>query len=130
MLQIEIDDNASPRLRELARKEIPAARRRMVTDLLRDALQRTADQNPVATGRSREAWLSALQQLGTAEAAANQEGSASVVQSEETTQADGTSHVPYVQYLEYGTRHFKPIAMVRRALQTVRQLVTQYFRLN
>ena len=117
MLNIQLDDQITPRLRELLNAELPAARARMTSELLLDTLQRTRDRNPVRTGRSRAGWDTAQAEVTT-------------IDSTTTTEKQGTNTVPYIACLEYGTSRMRPVAMLRRALAEVRQHIAKFFRLS
>ena len=117
MLDIQLDDQITPRLRELLNAELPAARARMTSELLLDTLQRTRDRNPVRTGRSRAGWDTAQSEANT-------------IESTNSTEKQGTNTVPYIACLEYGTSRTRPVAMLRRALAEVRQHIAKFFRLG
>lgn len=138
-LEIQVINRASSSLRRIADRSVPEARRQMVQLGMQSALESTIDLNPVRTGRSRAAWISALAQLGgrssgtatsgpTAEGAAL--GSAAVEQAEATTTASATNAVKYVPFLEYGTSKRAPVAMARRSLAAVREVIGRLFRLS
>lgn len=141
-LTIEIDDQVSARLQELAESDLPESRRRLVQDATREALQRTIEMNPVDTGRSRAAWVAALTQAGGSpppgwrgphpQGGAIAQG-ASLGGLEPSDEGDTTSltarnQVQYVAFLEYGTSRMSPFAMVRRALAFTQQRVRSLFR--
>ena len=135
MLRIEIHNPVSARLRELRQHKLPQARRELIVSLAREALQRTSDFTPVSTGRTRDSWLQAAQQLdpsGRDAASTNtaSEGTATLQAEQHTSTVLAASSVPYVPFLEYGTRHLRPFAMVRRALQSLPPLLQKLFRLT
>ncbi len=117
-LQIKIEDNLTDAITRFMEDELPAARQELVNEIAADVLSQTAEANPVATGRSRNAWLSAAQQLS---GGGNKEGEGSLTSSHEnqTTLITATNHVPYVAYLEYGTSKAAPVSMLRQALTSV-----------
>ena len=129
MLQIELDDQVSDYLRELRTNGVPAARRDLIRQLMSASLDRVQDLNPVHTGRSRDAWRAALQAVdsGTTSGESDDQ-SVNLSDDQNTTSIEAMNAVPYVAFLEYGTSHMRPIAMVRRALQEIRHRVAQLFR--
>lgn len=139
-IRMTVDDRASPWLKELRERDLPAARRELVQDASREALSQTIRLNPVETGRSRAAWVAALRQLG-GEAPPGQEGGNAAAMAEGSglgaaemrdedprTEATAVSRVRYIGYLEYGTSKMAAFAMVRRALAGVQQRVARLFR--
>jgi hypothetical protein len=140
MLRFEITPDALDRFQQLAREGVAQARRRMIEDAGRSALNQIIDKNPVDTGRSRAAWVAALNQLGgaTGLAAATGgpgtgfgagEGAASLTDDGDQTEATAMNSVDYIAYLEYGTSRIAPFAMVRSALSAVRATIASLFRL-
>lgn len=141
-LVIEIDDQVSAKLDELAEEGLPKARRRLVQDAMREALGRTIELNPVDTGRSRAAWATALTQAGgnpppgwrgpRPEAGAIAEGAAlgELIDEDDgdVTSMTAANAVRYVTFLEYGTSRMAPFAMLRRALAAVQGRVRALFR--
>lgn len=131
MLQIELDDQVSEYLRDLRTSGVPTARQNLMRQLMSSSVSRIQDLNPVRTGRSRNAWQAASQSLeGRTGSGASNDHSVNQTNDQTTTETSVTNAVPYVAYLEYGTSHMRPIAMVRRALQEIRQRVAQLFRLS
>jgi hypothetical protein len=135
MLRIEVSNPVSARLRELRQGILPQARRQMINSLAREALLRTSELTPIRTGRTRDSWLQAAQQLDPSSLSdssfnSSREGTATQQQELHSSSVVAGSSVPYVPFLEYGTRHLRPFAMVRRALQAIRPLLRQYFRLT
>lgn len=141
-VSLRVEDRASERFRELAERDLPESRRELVRDAMRETLSQVVRLNPVETGRSRAAWVRALEQMGgeapqgwkgpRANGAAVSEGSraAAVQQADEDslTTAAATNSVKYVKYLEYGTSKMGAFAMTRRALLGVQQQVGRWFR--
>lgn len=140
-MRFEVENRVGARLERAAGRELSEARRGMVEEAMKAALTETLQRNPVDTGRSRAAWGAALRQLGgelpadwggsQANGAAMAEGAArgSLERSdhESTTGVSASNGVPYVGFLEYGTRRMAPFAMVRRALLSVQQRVGRWF---
>lgn len=139
-IRLEVDDRAGPWLKGLAERDLPVARRELVRNASREALSQTIRLNPVDTGRSRAAWVAALQQLGgnappgregsdpVAMAEGSGLGSAEISDQEPITEAIANSRVRYAGYLEYGTSKLAAFAMVRRALAGVQQRLARLFR--
>lgn len=135
MLRIDVLNPVSARLRELRQDKLPQARRQMINSLAREALQRTSELTPIRTGRTRNSWLQAAQQLdpsslGASSSNTSSEGNATQHEELHSSTVVARSSVPYVPFLEYGTRHLRPVAMVRRALQALPPLLRQHFRLT
>ncbi|TWU11979.1 hypothetical protein CA54_07950 [Symmachiella macrocystis] len=140
-VSISLELNNEPAVRQwlggIQRREVPAARRRLVRRVSRSALVRTIENNPVDTARSRASWVAALEQLGGSapagwagshpKGAAISEGrsrSGFVESSEsEVTKVVATSGVDYINYLEFGTQRMSPFQMVARSLQSLRPAV-------
>ena len=115
-------------------KEFPLCRRTVVEEIAGDVLSMTIERNPVDTGRSRSAWVASLAQLGETApagwqgphpvAAALSEGagraSLDITHDAESTTITITTAVPYVAFLEDGTRAMAPFLMVTRSLSQVR----------
>jgi hypothetical protein len=138
-LKFQVSNAASRMLRQIASSDVPEARRRMVEDGIKAALESTIQLNPVRTGRSRAAWSAALSRIsgqttGGATSGPLAEGSAlgsaTIEQGESSTVASATNAVRYVPFLEYGTSKRAPVAMVRRSLAAVGRLVPRWFRLH
>jgi hypothetical protein len=137
-IKVQVDDRVSGRLRELIDQDLPESRRDLVQDAMREALSQVAKLNPVETGRSRAAWVVALEQFGGGPVAAQgvaaaiaegaRLGSVERGEQESITEAAATNAVRYVKYLEYGTSKMGAFAMVRRALASVQQQVERWFR--
>jgi len=138
-LTIEVDNAATEALRSLSRETVAEARRRMIDEGMKAALESTIRRNPVRTGRSRAAWGAALGQLeGDSRPAALGDGpiaegvargSAGLAETSMTTEASATNAVGYVPFLEYGTSKMSPFAMVRTSLAVVQRVIGQWFRL-
>jgi hypothetical protein len=140
-IRIEIDERVSQRFDELSRDKLREARRDMVEEALRQTLGDTIRVNPVDTGRSRAAWVSALRQLGASppdgwqgshpDAGAISQGAGrgllEIADEESRSAASAVNAVDYVGYLEYGTSRMAPFAMARQALLRVQQSVAALF---
>lgn len=125
-LNIELDDQGSPAIRQYRDNQVSASRRELVNRLTAEVLRKTAESNPVASGRSREGWSAAAGQLSGQTALPNSEngeGSLAVHNDRTTTLNVATNHVPYIIYLEYGTSKMPPFAMLRRALASTINLI-------
>jgi hypothetical protein len=138
-LEVQVVNPASASLRRIANTNLPEARRKMVDHGMRTALESTIELNPVRTGRSRAAWVAALAKLGgTAAGGATSGpvsegaalGSAAIEQTQTTTAASATNSVRYVPFLEYGTSKRAPVAMARRSLAAVQEIIGGWFRLS
>jgi hypothetical protein len=118
------------------RRGVVAGRRRLVSGLADALRRRAAELTPVRTGRARRGWGAedaALGQgsptpagpagdgelLSSGEASTGGESSTRTEESGAVTSTEIENRVPYIGYLEYGTRRVKPRAMVRRALSEV-----------
>lgn len=131
-IQFEIDDRTSGRVQQLLREGIPASRQQLVASIGEIVLQRTAEQNPVKTGRSRQAWQTAASQLtGTGgQESSSGDAAAQLTQEATRTTISATNHVPYIGYLEYGTSRMAPFAMLRSSLAGVLSQIATLFRLD
>lgn len=132
-ITFEIEDSASPALRELIEQNIPEARQHMVNQLAADVLDHTAQENPVDSGRSRAGWLAAAEQLPGSQvsgAGATGEGTLRLNHDQTTTSVSAINQVPYVTYLEYGTSKMAPFAMLRRTLSRIRGQLGNRFRIE
>lgn len=114
------------------------SRRQFVERLLRDTLARVIPLTPVDTGRSRAAWVNALEQLGgspppgwqgetpTDVDTGRNRGHIERHDAQDVSDILAVNEVDYVHFLEYGTSQQSPHAMARRALsQTHQQLAGQ-----
>ncbi len=128
-LEFEIEDNLTDAIKRFMEHELPTARQELVNEIAADVLSQTADANPVATGRSQNAWLAAAQQLS---GGRSQEGEGRLTTSHEeaTTLVTASNDVPYVHYLEYGTSKMAPVAMLRQALTGVIGRISGMFHLR
>ena len=115
-LNLQIDAAYHDFLDRLRRQSIPRARQHLIEEVMRRALVQTIEHNPIRTGRSRQAWEACLEQIGGGAAG---EGTVQNSNTDETTTIEATNNVNYVPYLEYGTSHMAPFAMVRDALAAV-----------
>lgn len=113
------------KFRRLALETAPTARKRLASDLRRAALSETIATTPVRTGRARRGWQSAID-----DSAAEGEGSSESSDEFGTSRRSATNHVPYVQYLEYGTSRMAPREIVQRALRRVAALAAGLFSLS
>jgi hypothetical protein len=132
-IQIEIDDVATPALRELINQTIPNARQEMVNQIAADVLNQTAQENPVSSGRSRAGWTAAAQRLpGATTTVSSTDGEGTLVSNHErnTSSVTATNHVPYIAFLEYGTSKMAPFSMLRQALAGVIGRLNNMFRFN
>ena len=132
-IDVEFSDEATPAIRRFLGVTLPQRRREAVEKSLQEALVKVVELNPVETARSRAAWVNSLEQLEGSPPANWQgphpsgegEGRAAgeLVRQHSTDQSAATAanHIPYARLLEYGTSHMRPFAMVRRALQQVRE---------
>lgn len=135
-LTVELDDAAvRERLSGLRDTVIPEVRHAAVRDEMLSALEVVVQANPVDTGRSRSAWVHGIEQLGGAAPAdwaggqatlgALGEGAAAafvtVDESPQTSAIAVENGVPYIAFLEYGTRGQPPRSMVRRGIQSALQ---------
>lgn len=134
MLKLLVDRHIVVALQQLRTARIPAARRKLIQQLLQSSLQKIRDNTPVQTGRAQAAWEAAHRQLlsesTTSNAGSTTEGTATQTNDQQTTTAEATNAVPYIVFLEYGTRRQRPVAMVRRALHEIRPQISQLFRLD
>ena len=118
-------------------REVPEWRRRLVTAVAREVLEGTIARNPVDTGRSRSAWVAGLTELGGTppagwkgphpDAGAIAAGAELGVVSERDSRGQSeirvTNGVPYVTFLEFGTRSMAPREMVWRSLLAAREFL-------
>lgn len=129
-MQITIDLTRVRKFLRDQRSDLPKQRNELTRQTARDTLTQVIERNPVDTGRSRSAWVAALEDLdGTppknwqgpnphADAIRQgaKEGDVQESQSRHQTQIVITNSVPYVAHLEYGTRRMRAFRMVRQAL--------------
>lgn len=136
--RLEVDTRALlSRIEEIREVDVPDARERFVRSVTRDVLRQTIVHNPVETGRARGAWVQSLEALG-GQAPAGWKGSQpedSAIsegrglseldrdESRHTHDVRATSHVRYVNYLEFGTRKMSAFEMVRLGMDDVRPSV-------
>lgn len=140
-MEIRMRGDAATRLRQLAGKQLASARTNLVREAMVEALQATIENNPVATGRSRAAWVVALEELGGTPPAGwegtaprgteegRQLGSLSQDESADQSSVAATNAVHYVTFLEYGTSRKAPVAMARRGLLRAARRLAEWFRL-
>lgn len=136
-IEFEIEDAVAESVRRLLEVEVPRSRQKFIDKVAAEVLSRTADGNPVRTGRSRAAWEVAASQLslstaGTASRQVNtsEECQAEVAHDAETTLVTVTNSVPYIAHLEYGTANMSPFAMLRGSLAAVRGRIGSWFQLR
>lgn len=118
------------------RRGVVAGRRRLVSGLADALRRRAAELTPVRTGRARRGWGAEDAAPGqgsptparvpvdegafsTGEASSGRESSTQTEESGAVTSVEIENRVPYIGYLEYGTRRVQPRAMVRRAMSEV-----------
>ena len=114
-LRTRIRLGPSDRLRALARKAAPAARRRLADQLIEATRSEVLRETPVRTGRLRDGWATAETKSDDADT---------------RSRRSLTNDVPYVTYVEYGTRRTPPRFAVRRGLRRVLGTAAALFRLN
>ncbi len=141
-LEIRVDGDATERVRDLAESPLSRACHDLVRQIAQRSLQSIITENPVESGRSRAAWVQALEHLGgTAPPGwegshgngvvdGRKHGTGTLVDGNSFSEATISNSVNYVRYLEYGTSRISPFAMVRRSLQRQRQAITELFRLT
>lgn len=95
------------------RDQVPRVRREELAAGLSDVIDDIADDTPVRTGRARRGWL-ATQGRSTPQAGGD--GTSRIEDSATVTQANVTNEVPYVRFLEYGTRRMRGQRIVARVL--------------
>lgn len=117
------------RFRELSATVAPNARRVLVADLQSMTLDQVIGTTPVRTGRAKRAWGSARGAGDGSSSVASGEGAATARDGSGMSQRTATNSVPYVRYLEYGTRRMAPRAIVRRALERARRAAATLFSL-
>jgi hypothetical protein len=105
-------------LKVFRQEELPQLRRRLARAAASQLLARIAELTPVDTGRAQESWRTAQNQL---EPALTPPASSNDVQVTEGTLGSLTlitivNRVPYMLWLEQGTRTMSPFAMIQRAL--------------
>lgn len=110
-----LSGDAASRLRSHAMSTAPASRVSLADRLADQAKEDTVGGTPVDTGRLKRAWQDA-------EIIADDGRS---VSSRRTSNS-----VPYVGYVEYGTRRMAPRLVVRRALQKAAEAAATLFRLG
>jgi hypothetical protein len=146
-MRLHITANLQPlldRLRALQRT-LPARRQALTRPLAQQVLQQTIQSNPVDTARSRAAWVAPLEQLGgtppqnwqgphpnpTAIKEGANAGTLTQSQTDHVTSLAISNAVPYIAYLEYGTRQAAPQSMLRRSLtaliHTLQSTLTNLF---
>lgn len=140
-MEIRMRGNAANYVRQLAGRQLASARTNLVREAMDQTLQATIEENPVATGRSRAAWVRALEELGGAPPAGwegatpwgteegRQLGALARDESEDQSSVTAINAVHYVTFLEYGTSRRAPVAMVRRSLAQVARRLAEWFRL-
>ena len=120
-------------------RRVPAGRRRLVGEVIREAVRRTIERHPVETAEARSAWVAALEDLGGAPppgwegatpdgeaiAEGRTRGTTSRTETGSRTEQAATNGVKHVIFLEYGTRKMAPREMVRRSLEEVHEMVAQ-----
>ncbi len=143
---VQVDVDAAglvERFRVRFEKRLPEARKQLTRELARDVLHTTIHFNPVATARSRASWVASLTKLGwapppgwqgwQARIQAIREGRRqsdfTLTHNKDATTIEATSDVDYVTYLEYGTRHMAPFAMIRRSFRHTAQVIGHNIRL-
>lgn len=141
-LEFRVNGDATERIRDLAESQVSRACHDLVQGIAQQSLQSIITENPVESGRSRAAWVQALEQLGgTAPpgwegphgygvADGRKQGSGTLIDGNSFSEAKISNSVNYVRYLEYGTSRISPFAMVRRSLQRQRQAIAELFRLT
>ncbi|HWL09536.1 MAG TPA: hypothetical protein VNQ76_14095 [Planctomicrobium sp.] len=141
-LTVQVTGEAEQRLHEFHENQVQPACHNLIRNAMIQSLQAIITENPVETGRSRAAWVEALQQLGgippagwegshpTAIDDGRQKGNGTLVDGTAFTQATASNGVDYVRYLEYGTSRISPFAMVRRSLQRQREQLAGMFELQ
>lgn len=146
-MRLQITSNIQPILDHIRtlQRTLPGRRQALAQQLAQSVLQQTILANPVDTARSRAAWVNLLEQLGGTPTqnwqgphpnpTAIREGANAATLTR--TQTDNTSTltisnaVPYIAWLEYGTRQTPPASMLRRSLanvlHTLQTLLTNLF---
>lgn len=140
-VSLEILDGVQLRRRLGVIKEgdVPRSRRRLVRRVSRSVIERTVENNPVDTARSRAAWVESLEQLGgqgppdwqgphpegTAIGEGRSRGGVQQLEATELTEIQATNAVDYINYLEFGTRKMSPFQMVERSLRSVRPAISR-----
>lgn len=116
---------------------VPETNAHAVREGMKTGLEAAIDATPVDTGRARAAWQRALTELGGQDAvasagtssAAQQEGAgmgtASQVATETTFAVIVENGVPYITFLEHGTRGHPPRHIVRAALTAAEGVVRE-----
>ncbi len=141
-IEFQVEGDAAERIRDLASAPLASARRELIHQAGIQCLQAIVEANPVETGRSRSAWVAALEQLGgSAPAGGEADGTVGVSEGRGQGQAEladdgqishvkASNQVSYVPYLEYGTSKMAPFAMVRKSLLQLRTTLASLFRLR
>lgn len=128
-LEIEAD-SLIDEIQQFASTQLIELRRQLTRNLTQHILSKTITLNPIETGRSRAAWATAMQQLGltppngwdasssnpTALTSGFSQGSSSQSETADAHSVSATNQVDYINFLEFGTSHQSPHAMVNRAL--------------
>ena len=91
-------------------------RRRLVKGTLLRVVDQVIARHPVDTGRSRDAWIDAANQLWDGSVDADSEGHAMQREEKVQTTMEVTNEVDYVVFLEEGTRKLQGRQMVSRSL--------------
>ncbi|MEZ5943799.1 MAG: hypothetical protein R3C18_20580 [Planctomycetaceae bacterium] len=131
MIKLKLDQDALSHIAEIRDQKLPRALQNLTRDLMREGLEKIRNETPVDTGRAQAGWASA-QQLSDSETGgsisnATAEGELTEQATGQSSSLTATNFVPYVPFLEYGTTRMRPFAMIRRALQELRQRVGQLF---
>jgi len=107
-------------LTEIQNRTLNRFRKRFVTQVLDETLQRVIDRHPVETGRARNAWQIARQQLHEGGVSVDSaDGDARFREERHLSIAAATNRVNYVVFLEEGTRQMRPRHLVDRSLAEV-----------
>jgi hypothetical protein len=134
MISIEVESEAlQNEIQDYIRHEVPEHRQIYIRNKANLALTLIIQRNPVDTARSRASWVESLEELGgqapggwegphalfNAISEGRSAGSMQLDHDLETTGITVSSGVSYIGYLEYGTSHMQPFAMVRTALMSI-----------
>jgi len=114
------------RLTHLRQKQITRFRDRLTTTVLEAVVRQVVARHPVETGRSRDAWQNATQQLSGQAAGNPTDGTARRFHDQDRTTAEVTNDVDYVVYLENGTTKMPPHHMVARSMAEAPVLIMQW----
>ena len=112
-------------LDDLQHQTVPRFRQQLAHGVMERIVDRVVARHPVETGRAREAWISAANQIRDGRGESSKDARSRQTDDTDHTAVEVTNEVDYVVFLENGTRRMRPRNLVGRAMAEASTILAQ-----